>query len=101
MGDSVVASDSRVLETSPGRQVYVGAWWFETVIAGTEWDPVLFTKILNDCRPKLHQTLDKSSIFSYACREHSTVIVQARQVAIKGFLKMQGVTRDIAKTLTA
>ena len=74
---------------------------FETVIARTEWDPVLFTKILNDCRPKLHQTLDKSSIFSYACREHSTVIVQARQVAIKGFLKMQGVTRDIAKTLTA
>ena len=26
---------------------------FETVIAGTECDPVLFTKILNDCRPKL------------------------------------------------
>ena len=56
-------SDSLVLETSRDREVYVGAWWFETVIAGTEWDPVLFTKILNDCRPKLQQALDKSSIF--------------------------------------
>ena len=88
MGDSVVTSDSLVLETS--RDVIVGAWWFETVIAGTEWDPVLFTKILNDCSPKLHQTLDKSSIFSYACREHGTIIVPAGQVAIEGFLKMQG-----------
>ena len=88
MGDSVVASDSLVLETS--QDAILGAWWFETVIAGTEWDPVLFTKILNDCRPKLHQTLDKSSIFSYACREHSTIIVPAGQVAIKGFLKMLG-----------
>ena len=86
----MVASDSRVLETSPDREVYVGAWWFETVIAGTEWDPVLFTKILNDCRPKLHQTLAKSSIFSYACREHGTIIVPAGQVAIEGFLKMRG-----------
>ena len=66
----------------------VGAWWFETVIAGTKWDPVLFTKKLNDCRPKLHQILDKSSIFSYAYREHCTIIVPAGQVAIKGFLKM-------------
>ena len=88
MGDSVVASDSLVLETS--RDASVGAWWFETVIAGTEWDPVLFTKILNDCRPKLHQTLAKSSIFSYACREHGTIIVPAGQVAIEGFLKMRG-----------
>ena len=88
MGDSVVASDSLVLETS--RDAGVGAWWIETVIAGTEWDSVLFTKILNDCRPKLHQTLAKSSIFSYACREHGTIIVPAGQVAIEGFLKMRG-----------
>ena len=42
MGDSVVTvvSDSLVLETSRDSEVYVGAWWFETVIAGTEWDPV-------------------------------------------------------------
>ena len=66
MGESVDASDSLVLNTS--RDADVGAWWFEIVIAETEWDPVLFTKILNDCRPKLQQTLDQSSIFSYACR---------------------------------
>ena len=29
MGDSVVVSDSLVLETSQDREVYVGAWWFE------------------------------------------------------------------------
>ena len=59
---------------------------------GVQWDPVLFTKILNDCRPKLQQTLDKSSIqvFSYPCREHSTILVPAGQVAIEGFLKMRG-----------
>ena len=91
MGDSVGASDSLVLErVETSRDASVGAWWFETVIAGTEWDPVLFTKILNDCRPKLHQTLAKSSIFSYACREHGTIIVPAGQVAIEGFLKMRG-----------
>ena len=28
-------------------------------IAGTKWDLVLFMKILNDCRPKLQQTLNK------------------------------------------
>ena len=61
MGESVVAWDFLVLNTSRG--VNVGAWWFETVIAGTEWDPVLFTTILNDCRTKLQQTLDKPRIF--------------------------------------
>ena len=52
--------------------------------------PALFTKILNDCRERLQPTLNKSNIFSYACREHSTVLVPERQVAIKGFLKMWG-----------
>ena len=65
----------------------VGAWWFEIENAETEWDPVIFMKLLNDSRPKLQQTLDKSSIFLYACRDHSTVIVPAGQVTIKGFLK--------------
>ena len=48
MCDSVVSLDSFVLETS--RDAYVGAWWFETVIMGTELGSVLFkfTKILND-----------------------------------------------------
>ena len=56
---SVVASDSLVLKIS--RDAHVGELWFETVIAGTEWDQVLFTKILKDCEPKLQQTLDNSS----------------------------------------
>ena len=78
MGDFVVSSDSLVLKTS--RDANVGVWWFETVIAGTEWDTVFFMKILNDYRPKLQQTPNKSSIFSYACRDLSTVIVPAGQV---------------------
>ena len=40
MGDGVIVSDSLELETS--RVASVGGWWFETVIAGTEWEPVFF-----------------------------------------------------------
>ena len=36
MCNSMVASDSLVLETS--RDADVEAWCFETVIPGTEWD---------------------------------------------------------------
>ena len=67
MGESVIASDSLALNTS--REAHVGTLWFETVIVGTEWDMALFTKILNYCRETLKLTLNKPSIFSYACRE--------------------------------
>ena len=78
-----------------------GTWWFETVNVGTEWDPALFMKILNDCRERLQLTLNKSSIFSYACREHSTasVLVAAGEVDTKGFLKMQGTDKVLLGTL--
>ena len=74
MCDSVVSSDFLVPETS--RDAYVGAWWFETVIAGTEWDPVLFTKILNDCRPKLQQIRHStSSTFSHMDAENTALLL--------------------------
>ena len=44
-------------------------------------------------------TDNKLSIFSYACREHSTVAVPAGQVAIKGFLKMWGSDKGRLLTL--
>ena len=88
MGDSAIASNSFVLENS--RDAYLGAWWFKAVIAETGWDQVLFTNVSNYCRTKLLQTLDKSSIFSYACKGHRAVIVSAGQVAIEDFLKMRG-----------
>ena len=102
MAESVIVSDSLALNTS--RDAHVGTWWFETVIqgiVGTEWDPgpALFTKILNDCRERLQPTLNKSSIFSYACREHSTVLVATGQVAIEGFLKMRGTDKVRLGTL--
>ena len=91
MSDCVIGSDSLVLKTS--WDANVGAWWFETVIAGTEWDQVLFTKILtlNYCRPSYsrHWTSPAFS-HTHACSDHRTVIVLAGQVAIKGFLKMLG-----------
>ena len=83
MGESAIASDSLSLNSS--QDARIGTWWFETVIVGTEWDPAVFTKKLNDCGERLQPTLNKSSIFSYACREHSTVLVAAGQVAIEGF----------------
>ena len=97
MGESAIASDSLSLNSS--RDAHIGTWWFETVIVGTEWDPALFTKILNDCRERLQPTLNKSSIFSYACREHSTVLVATGQVAIEGFLKMRGTNKVRLGTL--
>ena len=51
MGESAIASDSLSLNSS--RDAHIGTWWFETVIVGTEWDPALFTKKLNDCREVL------------------------------------------------
>ena len=71
------------------RDAHVGTWWFETVIVGTEWDPALFTKILNDCRERLQPTLNKSSIFSYTCIDHITVLVAAEQVAIESLRKLR------------
>ena len=86
----MIVSDFLTLNSvSTSQEAHVGTWWFETVLVGTEWDPALFTKMLNDCRERLQHTLDNSSIFSYVCREHSTVLVPGGQVAIKGFLKMQ------------
>ena len=46
-------------------------------------------EVINDCRPKLQQTLIKSSIFSHAYTEHRTVIVPAGKVTTEGFLKNQ------------
>ena len=44
---------------------------------------------------------DKPSIFSYACREHSAIIVPAGQVAIGGFLKMRCLRRRRARGVPA
>ena len=102
MGESAIASDSLSLDSSQDARIVT--WWFETVIVGTECQrmgPGCFTKKLNDCRERLQPwpTLNKSSIFSYACREHSTVLVAAGQVAIEGFLKMWGTNKVRLGTL--
>ena len=49
MDDSVVVSNSLVLETAQGT--HFGAWWSETVMAVTEWGTKI--SLLNDCRLQL------------------------------------------------
>ena len=68
-----------------------GAWRFSALVRGAEWDPSLFTSVLNKCAPKFGKTLNIASIFSYACRDQSTA-VPAGWVAVEGYLKIQGST---------
>ena len=66
---------------------YFGAWTFCTLVRGTEWNPALFTSVLNDCRSKLANTLQKARILSYACQDRSTIIPEG-YVAVEGYLLM-------------
>ena len=102
MGESVIASGSFALNTS--RDAHVGTWWFETVIVdpaqpGTRHPATRHSLYNHDCRERLQPTLNKSSIFSYVCREHGTVLVAIGQVAIEGFLKMRGTDKVRLGTL--
>ena len=66
---------------------YFGAWTFCTLVRGTEWNPALFTSVINDCGSKLANTLQKARILSYACLDQSTLVPDG-YVAIEGFLIM-------------
>ena len=68
---------------------YFGAWTFSTLVRGTEWNPALFTSVINDCGSKLANTLQKARILSYACLDQSTLVPDG-YVAIEGFLIMHG-----------
>ena len=73
-------------------------WWWNSVCGDRMGLGSLYEKF-NDCMPKLKQTLEKSSIFSYACRDHSTVVFPAARVAIKDFLKIRGSDKVLLGTL--
>ena len=67
-----------------------GAWSFSALIRGTEWDPSLFTSVLNErASSTLKTTLDIASILSYACSDRGTV-VPAGYVSVEGYLKLNG-----------
>ena len=40
MGEYVIVSDSDPVALNTSQDAHVGKWWFETVIVGTEWDPL-------------------------------------------------------------
>ena len=63
-------------------------WTFCALVRGAEWDPSLFTSVLNECRSKFGPTLDISTIFSCSCRDRNTV-VPAGYVAVEGYLKLK------------
>ena len=71
MCESVFASDTLAVNTS--RVAHIGTLWFETVIVGTEWDPALFTKILNDCRERYKNWRSTSPAFSHMHTENTVL----------------------------
>jgi hypothetical protein len=77
-----------------------GTWTFHTLVRGIEWDPALFTRIVLECEPKLKPTLEKASIFTYACQKPSqTTPVPHGYFPVEGYLKMHGNNTVMCSTL--
>jgi hypothetical protein len=81
---------ARESSQSPPDSEAAGAWTFSALVRGTEWDPSLFTSLLNQCASSAFSTtLDMTSIFSYACSDRSTGVPDG-YVAVDGYLKLNG-----------
>ena len=63
-------------------------WSFSALVLGAEWDPAVFTSLLNERRSTLAPTLEIATILSYACRNRSTG-VPSGYVAVEGYLKLK------------
>ena len=80
---------SRSLESQSDSEA-AGAWSFRAFVRGAEWDPSLFTRVLNGCTSsELKTTLEMTSIFSFACSDRSSVVPDGF-VAVDGYLKIKG-----------
>ena len=66
---------------------YCAAWTFHTLVRGAEWNPALFTSVLNECATKLGSTLEKANILTYACRDRSSMVPDGYE-AVEGYLIM-------------
>ena len=51
-----------------------GIWSFRTLVRGIEWDPALFTHVLDECASKLGSTFEHASILTYACGNRATPV---------------------------
>jgi len=84
----VLAAES----TSTLESEQAGTWRFCALVRGEEWNPSIFTRVLENCALKFGQTLNVASIFSYACKDCGCVEVPRGCVAVEGYLKMKGST---------
>ena len=74
-----------------------GTWSFHTHVRSVEWDPALFTRVLDQCASKLASTLKKASILTYACRNRAIPIPDG-YVPVEGYLKMYGTDKVMRST---
>ena len=88
--EALEAEPTPTLEAEQSK-FQAGTWRFSGLVQGTEWDPSIFTRVLENCAPKFGETLKLASIFSYACRDQS-IAVPPNCVAVEGYLKMKGST---------
>ena len=75
-----------------------GTWSFCTLVRGIEWDPALFTRVMDECGPKLGSTFKNASILTYACGNRATPVPHG-YVPVEGYLKMKGTDTVMRSTL--
>ena len=79
-----------------------GTWEFHTYVRGLEWDPSLFTRVLDECASKLESILANACILTYACGNRATdsaTPVPHGYVPVVGYLKMKGTDTVMRSTL--
>ena len=64
-----------------------GIWSFRTLVRGIEWDPALFTHVLDECASKLGSTFEHASILTYACGNRATPVPHG-YVPLEDYLKI-------------
>ena len=74
-----------------------GIWSFRTLVRGIEWDPALFTHVLDECASKLGSTFEHASILTYACRNRATPVPHG-YVPLEGYLRMKGTDTVMSST---
>jgi len=75
-----------------------GIWSFRTLVRGIEWDPALFTHVLDECASKLGSTFEHASILTYACGNRATPVPHG-YVPLEGYLRMKGTDTVMRSTL--
>ena len=78
-----------------------GVWSFRTLVRGIEiieWDPALFTRVLEECASKLGSTFEHASNLTYACGNRATPVPHG-YVPLECYLTMRGTDTVMCSTL--